>query len=257
MPEAPAEQDQPTVDAPEAPKTDQPTGSEEESFTDSYDPSELPEEARGAYEEAYKRLQGAYTKKTQSLAEERREAEQAQQVVQGLRNPQVAPAILSQLGYTEKEILEMFGYQPEEDPTEEPDLYEEVQGLKQTLAQRDAAEKAAQQEEAVTDYIAEQIEAMEKEAGREFDPEEHQLLYTFAQANPDGQGLPDVKGGYGLLSGILSSREKALLDPKRATSRPPGNGKTASRTVDLSKETPEERRERMAEAAAAAQASQG
>jgi len=164
--------------------------------------------------------------------------------------------VLKQLGYTEKEILEMFGYQPEEDPDEEPDLYEEVQGLKQSLSQREAAERAAQQEEAVTDYIAEQIEALEKEAGREFDAEEHQLLDTFARANADQQGYPNVKGGYGLLSGILSNREKALLDPKRTTARPPGNGGSGSRTVDLSKETPEQRRERMAEAVGSSQASQ-
>jgi DNA-directed RNA polymerase beta subunit len=254
MPEAPAEQEQPTTEA-EAPETDQPTV-EEESFTDSYNPNEVPEEARPQLEAAYKQLQSAYTQKTQGLAEVRREAEQAQQLQDALRNPEVAPMVLKQLGYTEKEILEMFGYQPEEDDDLPPDETERLDRLEQSLSQREAADQAAQQEEAVTDYIAEQIEALETEAGREFDAEEHQLLDTFARANADQQGYPNVKGGYGLLSGILSNREKALLDPKRTTQRRPGNGSSGSRTVDLSKETPEERRERMASAVGASQASQ-
>ena len=255
MPEAPAEQEQPTTET-EAPETDQPTVTEEESFTDSYNPNEVPEEALPQLEAAYKQLQSAYTQKTQGLAEVRREAEQAQQLQDALRDPQVAPMVLKQLGYTEKEILEMFGYQPEEDDDLPPDETERLDRLEQSLSQREAAEQAAQQEEAVTDYIAEQIEALEKEAGREFDVEEHQLLDTFARANADQQGYPNVKGGYGLLSGILSNREKALLDPKRTTARPPGNGGSGSRTVDLSKETPEQRRERMANAVGASQASQ-
>src|SRR6476620_157441 len=236
-------------------------GGEEESFIDSFDLSEISEDARPQVEALQKEWQGNYPQKRQAdkqeIAEARREAEQAQQFQEALRDPQIAPMVLKQLGYSEKEILEMYGYQPEVDDGLPPDETERLDRLEQSLQQREQADQAAQQEEAVTDYIAEQIEAMEKEAGREVDAEEHQLLDTFARANADQQGYPNVKGGYGLLSGILSNREKALLDPKRTTARPPGNGGSGSRTVDLSKETPEERRERMADAVSASQASQG
>lgn len=254
MPEAPAEQDQP-IDALEAPETDQPEGANEESFTDSYNPSELSDDVRPHVEAAYKQLQSAYTSKTQSLAEERREAEQAKQIMQALQNPQVAPAVLANLGYDEKKLLEMYGYSVGDDePADEPDLYDEVEGLKQWKAQQEQTAKQAAQEEAVTDYIAENIEAMEKKAQREFTTEEQQLLDAYARAYAKN-GVPDVEGAYNLLTGALKSREKALLDPKRNTPRPPGGGKPGSRTVDLSKESDEEFVNRMAQAVDAARAS--
>jgi hypothetical protein len=256
--EAPAEQDQPTS-APEAPETDQPTGGEE-SFTDSYNPSELPDEVRPHVEAAYKQLQSAYTSKTQSLAEERREAEQAQQIIAALKNPQVAPAVLAQLGYDERKMLELYGYQPGEEESDEfADPDERIARLEQTLAQQQQAEQAQRQESAVTDYIAGEIEALEKKLGREFDEGEQKVLDAyarqFAKQTPDGRLVPDVEGAGQLLSGILSSHEKALLDPKRKAPRVPGNGGSGSRTVDLSTETKEERVARMAEAADAAIAS--
>jgi hypothetical protein len=250
-----------TEETTETPEAGQGEGGEGESFIDSFNLDDVPEDARPHVEALQKEWKANYTQKRQAdkqeVTEARREAEQAQQLQDALRNPEVAPMVLKQLGYTEKEILEMFGYQPEEDDDLQPDETERLDRLEQSLSKREAADQAAQQEEAVTDYIAEQIEALETEAGREFDAEEHQLLDTFARANADQQGYPNVKGGYGLLSGILSNREKALLDPKRTTQRPPGNGSSASRTVDLSKETPEQRRERMADAVSASQASQG
>jgi hypothetical protein len=221
--------------------TDTETGSEE-SFPD-FDLSSVPDDLRPDAEryaqEVKKHFQGDYTRKTQSLAEERREIERAQQLQQALRNPQVAPAVLAQLGYDEKKVLEMYGYQPEEQElSEEPDLYDEVQGIKQTLAQREAAEQSARQEEAVTDYIAEQIEALEKKEDREFDPEEHQLLDAYARQFAK-EGVPDVEGAFGLLDGIVSSRQKQWIESKK-TPRPPGGGRPGSRTVDLSKESEED-----------------
>lgn len=241
---APAEQDQP-IDAPEAPETDQPTGGEE-SFTDSYNPAELPDEARGAYEEAYKRLQGAYTQKTQSLAEERREAEQSRQMMAALQNPQTRAAVLQQFG------IEMVDDE-DELPDEEPDLYDRLERVEGQLTQREQAEQQARQQEAVTDFVAEQIESLEKSEDREFDAKEHQLLDAYAKAFPTPEGYPNVKGAYELLTGIVSERQKAWVESKKAPRRP-ANGTPASQAADLS--NPETRRQRMAEAAEAARASQ-
>lgn len=237
------------IDAPEAPETDQPPEGEEEFSIDSFDPTQVPEDAdREWFAERVQKLRADYTKKTQSLAEERREAEQAQQIITALRNPQVAPAILAQFGYDERKMLELYGYQTDEEPDEAPDLYDEVEGLKQTLAQQQEAAQRAQYEAQVEDHIAGEIEALEKKEKREFDAEEHQLLDVYARANPKPDGTPNVEGAFNLLSGIVKSRFEARLKPKQQTPRPPGGGKPGSRQVDLSKESREGRLERMAEA---------
>ncbi len=247
---APAEQDKPIES--EAPEDGQALG--EESFSD-FDPSQIPDDAdRDWFEQKYNELRSGFTKKTQEFGETRREAEQLRQLRDALQNPQVAPAVLAQLGYDERKILDMYGYQAEqEESQEEPDLYEQVARLEGKLTAREQAEQQAQQAEATTDFISGEIEKLEKKEGREFDAEEHQLLDAYARAYAQN-GVPNVEGAYKLLSGIYDSRQKQWIESKK-TSRPPGAGKAASRTVDLSKETPEERRARMLARADEAEAS--
>ncbi|HET7455389.1 MAG TPA: hypothetical protein VFJ76_07710 [Solirubrobacterales bacterium] len=255
MPEAPAEQEQPTTE-PEAPETDQPEG-EEESFTDSYNPNDVPEEARPQLEAAYKQLQSAYTQKTQGLAEERREAEQARAVVDALQNPnpQIRAATLARLGIDERTALEMFGYQPPEEGDDDFDDLAEVRDprVDKLLQEREAEQASAQLE----DDFAGAVEGIEKAEKRELSAKEHNTLWRIVQGDLAAHGTANVEQIWAEVKDQYSEREKALLDPKRTTPRPPGNGSSASRTVDLSKETSEERKERMADAVAAAQASQG
>jgi hypothetical protein len=246
MPEAPAEQDQPTT--PEAPETDQPTGGNEESFTDSYDPSELPEEARSAYEAAYKRLQGDYTKKTMSLAEERQEAEQAQQIINALANPE-----------SQADVLKHFGINLVDDSEDDEDLFDEadpnqrIDQLEQMLQGQQAEQQAIQASEQELGYIASEIEALENDRDEEFSAEEQQFLADIARANPAQNGAPDVKKAAQLLTGLYDQRQKAWIESKKAPRRPVG-GTPASKAADLT--NPEERRRVMAEAADAARASQ-
>lgn len=247
---APAEQDKPIES--EAPDTGQATG--EESFSD-FDPSQIPDDAdRDWFEQKYNELRSGFTQKTQEFGETRREAEQLRQLRDALSNPQVAPAVLAQLGYDERKILDMYGYQPEEEPEDEPDLYDRLARVEGQLTAREQAEQQAQQAEAVTDYISGEIEKLEQKAAREFSAEEHQLIDAYARAYAQN-GVPNVEGAYQLLSGITDSRQKQWIESKK-TGRPPGGGKPASRTVDLSKETPEERRARMLARAEEAEASQ-
>ena len=254
---APAvEQDKP-IDTTEAPEVPDKPEAGEDSFYE-FDSSQVPEDAdRDWLGNKYSEMRSAFTKKAQEFGEGRRELEQARQLHQALRNPQVAPAVLAQLGYDEKKVLEMYGYQPDEEEPEfdEFDTDSRVERLERTLAQRETAERQAQREEAVTDFIAEQIEALEQKEDREFDAEEHRLLDAYARqfARESAMGpVPDVEGAYALLSGLYSNREKAsekaLLNGKRKTPRPPGGGKPGSRTVDLSKESKEDRLARMADA---------
>lgn len=242
--------------APEAPEANAPDTSQEgdeESFPDfDFDgiPEDLREKAERYAQEVKSHFQAPFTKKAQEAAEVRREAEQARQLQEALRNPQVAPAVLAQLGHDEKAVLGMYGYETDEEPEfEEDDPDERIGRLEQALSEREQAERQTQQEEAVSDYIAERIEALEGKEKREFDAEEHQLLDLYARSNPTPEGHPDVEGAFKLLSGIVSSRQKAMLDPKRNAPRPAGGGRPGSQMVDLSKESQEDRVARMAQAA--------
>lgn len=230
------------IEAPETESQDQPVESAEESvdrFTD-FDLSTVPEEAREAVEAAEKRMQADYTRKTQTLAETRREAERAQQIVEALNDPTTAPFALKQLGYDDRKLLEMYGYDLDgEDSDDEfdADFEDEFRDprVDQLIAER--------QQEQVTDFIAGEIADLENELDQEFDAEEHRFLDAHARANPNVKGEPDVQGAYEFLKSLYKHHEGRITKGKINSDRPPAGGKPATRQVDLSKMTPDERAE--------------
>jgi hypothetical protein len=261
--EAPVDvQDKP--DETEAPETGQAEESQE-SFTD-FDPSEIPEDAgKEWFEEKYNELRAGFTQKTQGLAEERREAEQAQAIVEGLSNPELAPHYLKLLGHdpNDPNFLGMLGYEladSDEDldddflETGDPRVDQIINHLQTQEAQRAEEQQTAEVEE----YIAEQIEGLEGE--ETFDTDEIAFLRNYAESHQTARGLPDVEGGANLLKGIVSKRQQQWIDSKKTT-RPPGPGADAKRQVDLANiDDPAERRrahnQLVVEAAEQAQASQ-
>jgi sulfite reductase alpha subunit-like flavoprotein len=73
--------------------------------------AELPEEAQHLVRERFNQMQGDYTRKTQEIAEVRREAEQAVQFVQQLQSdPSFALEVRNEI----QSALEAAGYSPEE-----------------------------------------------------------------------------------------------------------------------------------------------
>lgn len=225
----------------------EPGAEEEESFTD-FDLDSLPTEARGAAEAAMKRMQADYTRKTQTAAEQAREAEQYQAIVEGLEDPQRAPEILRILGW-ETEDEEFY-----DEFYDEPDPNERVDRLEQQLAERDHVDQIRAAEEGEDQAIAEQIESLENEMEHKFSEEEIGFLYLYADEYRDVQGNPDVKAAIDLLEGIVSSRQQQWIETKKAPRRL-RQGKPASREVDLSNEDREARIKRMADAADAARGS--
>jgi len=219
--EAPAEQDQPTP-APEQPEKEAQPESQEESFTDSYNPDDLPEEAREAYTAAYKRLQADYTRKTQSVAEERQEAQQAQRIMQALGDPNQAPEVLRALGY------DLEDEEPDEDDYVDPD--ERIGRIEQALAEQQQNAQYAALVEAEEASIADQIEALEEQEGRQFDDQEIALLAQAAQANSGPNG-PDVRSAHDVYSQAVAKRNEAYLQSKRAPKVPAGGPGEAK--VDL------------------------
>src|ERR1700759_4131038 len=235
VPEAPAvEPDQP--DATETPIEDQSTGSQEESFTDAFKPADLPEEVRPVYEEAYKRLQGDYSRKTAEISQERQEAQELREFAEAMQDPATRDAILEQ----------QFGYQFEDEGEEEfldpeDELRNRVEQLEGHLTQQQQAELASQQENEVTEYVAEEIEALEKSQGKdfEFSPEELAFISTYAHTHPSPNGAPDLRGANDALNKSLDQRKQGWIESKKSPRRI-SQGTAASKTAE-----PQDRGERM------------
>lgn len=225
-PPAPAPADQPTPT--DATPTEGPGSTGEPSFTEAYDPSSLPEEARGAYDAAYKRLQADYTRKLQGVSEQRQQADTAMALVEALQNPD-----------TQAQALEYLGLELDDqgEPVETPEAGEpvdDVAELKQWREQLDAerAEQTRQQElQFYQDYIDQQIaeKAQALNLGDLSDEDKEDIfalvLATPAVEQPGGQPLPNVEDA---LKRFQSSRDrwiKGYRESKDAPAPPePGGG---------------------------------
>lgn len=209
----------------------------ESSFLDDYDLGEVPEEAKPVAEAAIKRLNAAYTRKTQADAQVLRDAEQAQMIVDGLMDPDRAPAIAQALGIQ----IPAPGGKVEPDEFEFEDPIERIEALEQKLDQQSqvsAAEKRVQAENA---YVTEQVESLETKLGVEFVDEEVELLYLLADENRDQNGAPDIEAANRLFDAAVAARHARASKPRPRAPRRPGQGSAAERKVDL--DDPEKRLE--------------
>jgi hypothetical protein len=219
------------VETEDAPETGQATEGQE-SFTD-FDPEQVPEEARPYVEGLQKEWQSNYSKKraaeTQEIAQERQEAQELREFAEAMQDPATRDAILEQ----------QFGYQFEDegadqeylDPEEE--LAARVEQLEGHLTQQQQAELASQQENEVTEYVAEEIEALEKSQGKdfEFSPEELAFISTYAHTHPSPNGAPDVKGANDALNKILDQRQEQWIASKKSGRRI-SQGSPARKAID-------------------------
>ncbi len=228
---------------------DQPGGDEAEAFTDAYNPDELPDEVRPVYEAAYKRLQSDYTKKRQTDAEQVREAQAAQRIVEGLQDPQTAPAILQAIGVPLGEEDDEFDLSE----FEETDPNERITALEQQLAQRDELSQQQAAVQAENQYVGEQIAALEDELDVEFTDDEIGLLYIYADEHRDEQNAPDVKAAHKVLDNIATVAQQRLVKGKLKAPRRVGQGAAADRKVE--RKDPKQRLKAMEEAADAVRAS--
>lgn len=227
--ETPAlEQDQSDVQG--APGTDG-SAQKETSFTDAFDPSTLPEEARGAYEDAYKRLQADYTRKRQEESATVKEAESATQLISALNNPETRDdallwvfqslgeeafqAVASKLGY------ELDGQSQEtEDPPQESFHDPRVDQL---LAEKQESEHQAQLDQIESD-INSKIDALDKQAKTALTQEEKEDIFALVLTlDPTAEG-PDVEAAFTRFTGHFDRRLKALRERKKDVPAPPNSG---------------------------------
>lgn len=228
------EQDQPEPSAsPELEGSDQPSGDgdEAESFATSFNPDELPEEIRPRYQQ----MQADYTRKTQELARQRKEAEQAQEIFDALLDPERAPAVLAALGY-ELDAEEAGDEEIDDYDYVDPDIESvraEVEDLRSTLA--------SQAEE---DFLIREIAGIESQINRKLDADEINLVAQIAMDNRMPDGAPDVQTAWATIQSIVAAEKQRWVSRKKGTPRPPGRGVSeVDERVDRS--DPEARRQLM------------
>ncbi len=233
--------DTPEPEAPEVQETDK--ADTESTFTDSFKPDDLPEEARGAYEKAYNEMRADYTRKTQEIAEQRKAAEEWQQFGSMLSNPETQAQALAALGLElEDEEGEPLG------PDEE--MAQRLALLEQDKMQQQEAQQASQEEERTLTYLGQQLKALEQKEGREFSDEEAEIIAHVALGTPSDTGLPNIDRAYQLLTNSYTG----YSERQKKAPRPLGGGRSASKEIDLS--TREGKLTAAAEAAEAVMTSQ-
>ena len=239
------------------PDTGQP-GGEAESFYD-FDPSQIPQgtdplEWAG---QQYGEMRKAFTQKTQGIAETRREAEESQALIDGLRDPETAPHYLRLLGYdlSDPAVQQHFGISAQAAADEldsllddEPDTDDRVAALEAQLEQQKKEGETAAYEQALDDLADQELEQIEEQWGRKLSEEEDEIIRTRAERNPDAQGLPDYATAARVLKSILSNGVEQELQRRREPGRGAPGGKPGGKALDPSKSE-----DRIALAAAAAE----
>lgn len=186
------------------------------------DLSSVPEDAdREWLARRHKEMQAAFTKKTTSLAEQRREAEK---ITEAFNDPDTLAHLLRERGYdfedeTEDEDFD-FGEQ-DQDFRSTP----EWQQFQQFQAQLGQAAQAEQEEQ----HFRTSVDELQTREGREIDDTEWELLWSLSQA-----GVP-VDDGYERISSLKKGERKALISSKKAP-QPPKSGQSATQVPDLSDE---------------------
>src|SRR4051812_37410386 len=165
---APEVEDKPDVDVEAPVATDKAdTPEKPDYFSDTFDPATLPDELRPAYNQ----LRADYTQKTQTVAEQRREVEQHQELLSALRSddPYLRAQALEYLGFSVAEE----GDEEEEDGDEYQDpidaLRAEIQEMKEWRESQAQSAEESQFEQAINADLDAQWAVLQKDTGREFD----------------------------------------------------------------------------------------
>lgn len=230
-------------------------GSEEE-FLGSFDLNNVPPEARPHVEALQREWQGQYTQRRQAesaeVAEARREAEQSQALIEGLRDPATMPHYLQLMGIdlSDPQTLELLGVQApargggevddelrqlleEDDEDELKARLDALEGERQTEKQE---REAAEVEQALDDLADTELERIEGEWGRELDEYEDAIIRQRAEATPGPDGLPDYESAAALLKGWLTQREQQWAEQRSQPGRGAPGGRPGGKALDVNKD---------------------
>lgn len=170
------------------------------------------------YEKRFNDLQPELTKAQQQNAEFQRTLQAARE-----GNPEAMDALGIPYEAPEEEEFE--------DPEEQ--LRQEFNQLKEQIGTQQQQSEYAALEEQEASYIAEQIDALEKEAGVELDDEAIDFVIDRARSNRGEDGAPDVQGAFKGFNSIIESDRKRYLDSKKNAPKVPVGG-PGEEEIDLS-----------------------
>jgi nitrate/nitrite-specific signal transduction histidine kinase len=213
-----------------------------DSFTDAS--GDLPPEL----ESRYKSMQADYTRKTQELAELRREAEAATEFFEALQDEGMREDALRQLAeYVGPETLaSAAGFEVADEGTYDDFSFQEETPSDPRVDQL-AAEwesyKAAQEEQAILGEIESFTDQEMARLGIENEAEQRAVLSIAATMDLDGEGFPQLEAASQMLSELYGSKQKEWMDTKKAP-RQPLQGQQGGEEIDFGNE--DERRKYLA-----------
>lgn len=220
-------------------------GTSDSSFTSADDlPPEL--EAR------YKSMQADYTRKTQELAELRKEAEAATEFVSALQDDYTREQALRQLAefVGEDTYLTAAGFEAdaEDNPagndfSEEEDDFSFSDPRVDQLTAEWESYKQTQQEREILQEIETFTEGEMDRLGIQDDTEQQAVLSIAATLDLTPDGLPQIAAAQEMLNELFGKRQKDWIGSKKAP-RQPLQGSAADEKFDFRNE--DERRRRMA-----------
>lgn len=133
------------------------------------------------WKKRYEDLRPEFDRRNQRLSE-------LEALEQGLQDPETLTQILSELGYTDDDD-EGYG-------DEGPDLYSEVEALKQELAQQKELSQREQLTVQEHAYIDDELEAIQEATGQKLTDKEAIRIGQESQSMRDENGFPDVRAAY-------------------------------------------------------------
>lgn len=239
-----------------------PEGGEDSFFE--FDPSQIPEgtDPLEWVGQQYGEMRKAFTQKTQGIGETRREAEESQALIEGLRDPNTMPHYLRLLGVdlSKPETLESLGISgaggkdlDQElldllDDDDDKDVETRLEKLERERAEEGEAKERAEMEQALDDLADQELERIEGEWGRELDEDEDAFIRHRAETSPGPDGLPDYESAAKVLKGFLSRRVQEELKRRSEPGRGAPGGKPGGKALDPTKDE-----DRLALGAAAAE----
>jgi len=189
VPEAPASPDSPTSDSPQVP--------------DGY-----------VEEKRLKDTQAELTRKSELLAD-----------IEGRNGPERQAAALSEHARIELEAEEAE-LEPEEEFELPPDPQEEIEAIRQELAERDEVAAEAEFEQLENRYINETVAQLEESENVKLSKEERDLVVNYGlnhrEEHGPEQGKPDLQGGFAALKASQEAFRKRYTESKETFVPPVG-----------------------------------
>lgn len=200
-----------------------------EYFSETFDPAALPDELRPAY----KQMRDAFSQKTQTAAEERKQAREALEVYEALQDPDRQADILSRFGF------EVDGADDDEFEYDDPQeaLEQRIAALEAERQQHQQSAQEREYEEAEVGFVSNQLSELAKRTGREFSDEEIQLLGDLSRTDGfrDPDGAPNVDLAYErIYADVLSKERERWVGSKQSPQAP--SGSSAVEVPDLDNE---------------------